>query len=408
MSPDYSLAAFDYVLPPERIALYPAEPRHNALLLVYDRGSILHGHRVFQLPDLLPSFWQGESPLLVFNDSRVFKARLLFTTEEGRRVEIFLLRPWNAEFSGALSAQPPVRWKALVGNARKWKKEKRLYWSNELLQLEVSRHGDDVVLEWHPPTLTLAEVLDVAGEVPLPPYIKRKPEMSDSERYQTSYAREAGSVAAPTAGLHFTPEVMEGLQRQGIPQVFLTLHVGIGTFAPVRHTDDVRRHSMHPEIFNVPVSALETLATTTRPIVAVGTTSLRTLETLYWLGVQVLECGRWESRLPQNMPYEAPWNQSRVPFREAMDALKTQCLNEHYTGLQGETSLYIYPGYQIRSADALLTNFHQPRSTLLMLVEAFVGTDWRRIYTEALHHPLGYRFLSYGDTMLLIRPEVAK
>ncbi|MCS6981986.1 MAG: S-adenosylmethionine:tRNA ribosyltransferase-isomerase [Flavobacteriales bacterium] len=408
MSPDYSLAAFDYVLPPERIALYPIEPRHNALLLVYDRGSIIHGHRVFHLPDLLPSFWQGQRPLLVFNDSRVFKARLLFTTDEGQRIEIFLLRPWNADFGEALSANPPVRWKALVGNARKWKKEKPLRWHNNLLQLNVSRQGDFVVLEWYPPTLTLAEVLEIAGEVPLPPYIKRKPEISDTERYQTSYAREAGSVAAPTAGLHFTPEVMEALRRQGIPQVFLTLHVGIGTFAPVRHMDDVRRHSMHPEIFNVTVSALETLASTTRPIVAVGTTSLRTLETLYWLGVQLLKSGRWVSQLPQNMPYEGPWNQSRVSFREAIEALKIKCLNERLAGLQGETSLYIYPGYQVRSADALLTNFHQPRSTLLMLVEAFVGTDWRRIYSEALQHSLGYRFLSYGDTMLLIRPGTAE
>ncbi|MCS6980355.1 MAG: S-adenosylmethionine:tRNA ribosyltransferase-isomerase [Flavobacteriales bacterium] len=402
---EFSLDQFDYPLPDGRIAAFPAEPRDSSFLLVYDGKNIIHGNRYAQMAEILSHVFP-QPPLLVFNDTRVFKARLIAPGKGRKPVEIFLLHPVEGDFTTALARPSEAVWQAWIGRPSRWLSGMPLILENEHLTVRIFKEKDDRVrLVWEPGYLSLLDVLEKVGRVPLPPYIKREAQPQDSIQYQTTYARETGSVAAPTAGLHFTPALLERLEQAGIPRRFVTLHVGAGTFAPVRATDDIRRHLMHPECFSVSRDCLQFLSTWQGPVLPVGTTSLRTLESLYWLGLFYEATGQMLGQLPQELPYEKPWSQATLSFKEALGALIHFCEKNHQQNLSGDTSLYIYPTYKIRSADGLITNFHQPRSTLLMLVQAFIGEAWRQVYAEALDGPIPYRFLSYGDGMLLVNPQ---
>jgi S-adenosylmethionine:tRNA ribosyltransferase-isomerase len=405
MSPTFRLGAFDYSLPEDRIALFPVEPRDSAALLLYDEGSIVHGYTYAQLPGILKERFPIQPPLLVFNDTKVFKARLWAHNTKGQKVEIFLLSPLEQDFSRALQSGSPSLWQVLIGRPARWKQGEMLTLCTDSVKLNLNREGFNVRLHWTPEKIPLLEVLETVAQVPLPPYIKRSPVPEDAQRYQTTYARETGSVAAPTAGLHFTESLLERLDHAGIVRCFVTLHVGAGTFAPVKDADDVRRHTMHAEFFSVKGEILEFLASWSGPVIPVGTTALRTLETLFWLAVQLIEKGDYTGELPQDYPYQIHQTAKSLTYREALETLAAYCRKEGLSHLSGATSLYIYPGYKIRSCDGLITNFHQPRSTLLMLVHALVGDDWKRIYQEALEGPVRYRFLSYGDGMLLLKPR---
>ena len=401
---DLRIADHTYVLPPERIALRPLAERDASRLLVYRDGSI--SDRVFrELPEVLP-----EGALLVVNDTRVVNARLRFVKDTGARIEVFCLEPADGgPVEEAFRQRGSSRWWCTVGNVKRWKDGPlgQLFphpdGDVQLFATLVERRGLENLVEfsWEPAELSLAEVLHRAGVVPLPPYLHRDAEPADEARYQTVYAREEGSVAAPTAGLHFTPQVLEALDERGIARTHLTLHVGAGTFRPVQ-AEVMADHEMHRERIVVSRQAIADLvdAVGTHPVVAVGTTSLRTLESLYWHGVALLE-GRGGNDLfvEQWEPYDRTGDPPSA--KEALEAVLRTMEQADREVLTGSTGLIIAPGYTIRVADALITNFHQPASTLLLLVAAFIGGDWRRIYDHALAND--YRFLSYGDSSLLFR-----
>lgn len=402
-----SISDVTYVLPAERIAQHPLADRDASKLLVYRDGTIVD--RVFRdLPELLPP-----AALLVMNDTRVVNARLHFRKDTGAEIEVFCLEPdGGGPVEEAFRQKGEVRWRCTLGNAKRWKQGPlgHLFRSSlgdvQLFAERMPGEGDGAVVRftWLPEALTFVEVLARAGEVPLPPYMHRAAEVDDKERYQTVYARSEGSVAAPTAGLHFTPSVLEALERKGITRAQVTLHVGAGTFRPV-HAETMAGHSMHHERVLVARAVVQQLhdAVGARPIVVTGTTSLRTVESIYWHGVRILGgADPKELSVSQWEPYDTPADQ--LPgTREALGAVLRWMDDHGLDLLEGSTGLLIAPGYRIRLADALITNFHQPGSTLLLLVEAFVGPGWRRIYDHALAH--GYRFLSYGDSSLLFRGQ---
>ncbi|MDB5251172.1 MAG: hypothetical protein JWP27_341 [Flaviaesturariibacter sp.] len=395
---DLKISAFDYQLPADQIAEFPLSRRDASRLLVYESGSITDT-AFDQLPELLPP-----NATLVLNNTRVIEARLLFRKESGGTIEIFCLEPaLPAEMSQAMAATNSTEWNCLIGGASKWK-------PGLVLEKNVPVDGHETILSaqylgkeaghfrirfsWTGGS-SFAAILHAAGQIPLPPYIKRTPEAGDEERYQTVFADRKGSVAAPTAALHFTTEVFAALDQKGIRREAVTLHVGAGTFMPVK-SETIGGHAMHAENFSVSAGLLERI-TGASTIVAVGTTSLRTLESLYWLGVKLkggdssLVLGQWEAHdLPGEMSY-----------RESIRILLDHLGKTGKTELECRTSLLILPGYRIRSAHGLVTNFHQPRSTLLLLVAAFIGEDWKRVYDHALQSR--YRFLSYGDSSLLWR-----
>lgn len=404
-----SISDFTYDLPNDRIAQEPLVQRDSSRLLLYRNGA-LEDHRFKELPDLLPS-----GALLVLNNTRVVNARLFFQRSTGARIEVLCLEPAaSMPVETAFAQRGGCSWNGFVGNAKRWKE-------GEVLELQALRTlpGDDdrssaspVVLKaeregeerirftWQPRELTFAEVLEQVGHVPLPPYMKRPDEASDKDRYNTVFAKHEGSVAAPTASLHFSPEVLVRLDTKGIERMELTLHVGAGTFLPVK-SDRMADHAMHGEQVRVPLASLERVLDRLGkgPVVAVGTTALRTLESVYWHGVMLLQgragaemaIGQWE-------PYDHA--EADLPdARRALEAVIEQMKQGPEQRLVGRTELLIAPGYQVRMADALVTNFHQPQSTLLLLVAAFIGPDWRRVYQHALDQ--GYRFLSYGDGSLL-------
>jgi S-adenosylmethionine:tRNA ribosyltransferase-isomerase len=409
MSDPRTLSVHDltYVLPAERIAQHPLADRDASRLLVYRDGRIAD-HVFRELPGLLPP-----AALLVMNDTRVVNARLHFRKDTGAEIEVFCLEPeGGGPVEEAFRQVGGVVWRCTLGNARRWKQGPlgQLFRSPKGdVQLFAERlpddgHGARVRFTWLPDALSFAEVLARAGEVPLPPYMHREAGVADQERYQTVYARQEGSVAAPTAGLHFTPAVLDALDARGVQRARLTLHVGAGTFRPV-HADTMAGHTMHQERILVPREVVQLLhdGVGARPIVATGTTTLRTLESLYWHGARILrgavpvelEVGQWE-------PYDTPPHE-QPGAREALGAVLRWMDDRGVDQVTGSTALLIAPGYRIRMADALITNFHQPGSTLMLLVAAFVGPDWRRIYDHALAG--GYRFLSYGDGSLLFRGQ---
>ncbi len=398
-SKDISIADYTYHLPESSIASYPLAERDASRLLVYRDGLISEfSYRDIAL--ILP-----EKSLLIFNNSRVVEARIVFQKSSGGKVEIFCLEP-PAEYGGmgvAMAQTGKVRWKCLIGGASKWKTGQVLVKKIGDVGLEaryLDKQGDAFLIEltWKPAKLSFAELLHQAGSIPLPPYIHRPPDASDAERYQTVYARNEGSVAAPTAGLHFTERVMDDLRSKGMRQLFVTLHVGAGTFLPVKAAT-LGGHIMHREFISVTRETIEGLLQATidgSPVIAVGTTSARTIESLYWLGVKA------HSGLPELVvnQWDEDSGMAGIGVAEALTALLDRMERQRVSTLLTTTQLLITPGYQWKLARGLITNFHQPESTLLLLVASLVGEDWRRIYRYALEN--GFRFLSYGDGCLLL------
>jgi S-adenosylmethionine:tRNA ribosyltransferase-isomerase len=403
--PDIHIEDYSYSLPEEYIAQYTLAIRDRSRLLVVNGNDITESH-FYKIADFLP----GNS-LLVWNDTRVIHSRLIFQKDTGARIEIFCLESISpsGDMDAALRSGSGCEWKCMVGNAKKWKRGKlcmETNWGGKTVSLTATKIiGDEghwtVKFDWNEPVLSWSEVLEIFGRVPLPPYIKREPGESDSSRYQTIYAANRGSVAAPTAGLHFTDEVIMSLNAKNIRHSEITLHVGEGTFKPVS-SSLIADHTTHSERIIIKRDELEKILNSAEDIVAVGTTSLRTLESIYWLGVKTManhalpepfSLSQWEvydTNLPQDIPVE-----------QALEALLSQMKSNHIEELAGETKLIIVPGYKVRTAKALITNFHQPRSTLLLLVAAFAGPSWRNAYNYAIEQD--FRFLSYGDACLFFR-----
>lgn len=395
---------YTYTLPDEKIAWFPLTERDASKLLVYKEGQITE--TVFNDIDThLP-----EHSLLVFNNTKVVAARLLFQKPSGGVIEIFCLEPnrANMDITTAMLQTGRVQWQCLVGGASKWKPgvilEKKIQTDQTPIILQAAMHartegGFVIDFSWTPADKSFAEVLQAAGVMPLPPYIKRKADNTDDTRYQTVYAKNEGSVAAPTAGLHFTDAVIQKIQARHITPAYLTLHVGAGTFKPVKAAT-MEQHDMHAEWIDVSTTFIAQLAAHTNAVVAVGTTSMRTLETLYWLGVKCLQDNRFDLsghiHLSQWECYTLP--QDILP-QAALTALATTLQQQGATRLVATTQIIIAPGYTPRVVKTLVTNFHQPQSTLLLLVAAGIGADWRKVYQYALDHD--FRFLSYGDSSLL-------
>ncbi len=407
-----SVSEFSYTLPEERIANYPLPERDASKLLVYKEGKI--SEDIYKnISDHIPS-----ESLLVFNDTKVVEARLLFQKATGGVIEIFCLEPHDqyADITTAILQQGTVYWQCLVGGASKWK-------HGQVLKKIITSFEKEIVLEaiytekkaasfviklsWLPEQMSFAELLHHAGAVPLPPYIKRKPEKSDTDRYQTVYARFDGSVAAPTAGFHFSDAIFKKLKEKNIQSDYVTLHVGAGTFKPVK-SETLEKHEMHSEFIDVTKVSIENiLQKLDNNIIAVGTTSMRTIESLYWLGVK---SRKTEFRSVTAQPEQSSgihlsqWEvydelEQTVSAKEALQSLLSRMKKNNMERIAAKTSIIIAPGYRPRIVKALITNFHQPQSTLLLLVAALIGKDWHMVYDYALQND--FRFLSYGDGSLL-------
>ncbi len=400
-----SIENYLYNLPDNKIAWKPASNRDQSRLLIYKKGQI--DHNTFKsVVDILP-----ENSLLVFNNTRVVRARLIFYKPTGAKIEIFCLEPADQKksFHDNYNSKSPTIWKCFIGNAKKWKDgklKKKFSDGKTLLEAEKLESLEDsflVKFSWHPQSMNFASILELFGRIPLPPYIQREDNSQDRFRYQTIYSKLPGSVAAPTAGLHFSKNILGQVAAKNIPKLNVTLHVSAGTFKPVT-TDFVHDHKMHHEQFSVSLQTIESLIhEDNRCFVIVGTTTVRTLESLYWLGVSLLqkdadikcpvEIDQWE-------PYT--YNFNKLPSRkEVLTAIKQWMYINNLENVTGTTSLMIVPGYRFQMTDVLITNFHRPASTLLLLVAAFTGDDWRKIYNYALNN--NFRFLSYGDSCLLFK-----
>ena len=384
---------YNYPLPDERIAKYPLAERDHSKLLVYRDGQVSEDV-FYHVGDYI-----RPGSLLIYNNTRVIQARLVFHKESGARIEIFCLEPiLPHDYQLSLSSTTGCTWKCMVGNLKKWKAGALQVGPLRAERLETNGNTHTVRFSWDDTALSFAEILDQLGELPIPPYLNRATEESDKTTYQTVYSRIKGSVAAPTAGLHFTEAVLDDLRQRGIRTAELTLHVGAGTFQPVK-TDDANMHVMHTEIISVPRDTIADIQSNLGHIVAVGTTSMRTLESLYFLGERVATLGdKAELTVAQFEPYE---QQHTITTHDALQALLDYLDRTKQSTLHAETQIMIKPGYQFRLVDQLITNFHQPKSTLLLLVSAFVGGDWHTIYDYALGHD--FRFLSYGDSSILTR-----
>ncbi|MEI6310945.1 MAG: S-adenosylmethionine:tRNA ribosyltransferase-isomerase [Bacteroidota bacterium] len=402
---EIAIENFQYDLPDSRIAKYPVEPRDSSKLLIYKKQQIADDY-YHQLDKHVPAH-----SLLIMNNTKVVEARLLFQKESGASIEIFCLEP-DDQYSNIIEAMQctdKVYWKCLVGGAKKWKDEvltKSFIIEGISYQLQakkIAQLSDSFIIafSWDKADTSFAELLHAAGIIPLPPYLKRASEESDRLNYQTIYAQEAGSVAAPTAGLHFTEKVFTALDKNNCSIDFVTLHVGAGTFMPVKSAT-LADHNMHAEFIDVELRLLQQLiATSYSNIIAVGTTSLRTLESLYWMGVKAIVYPSYtieQLAVQQWDAYELPQHYTKQEAIEALIAV-LQRQSTSSTRIICKTQLLITPMYSVRMVDAILTNFHQPQSTLLLLIAAFVGDDWKSIYAHALAHD--YRFLSYGDGSLL-------
>jgi S-adenosylmethionine:tRNA ribosyltransferase-isomerase len=395
------IADYWYDLPAERIARYPLPERDSSRMLVWDGTGMTD--RIFrEFPHLA-----DHDTFIVFNNTRVIRARLLFRKESGAVIEVFCLEPHSpAEFSMNLASEGPVEWTCLVGNLKRWKNgplESRFAYNGRecvLTARKADTRGDTSVVRfsWDEPGLSFAGVLECLGHMPIPPYLGREDEESDALAYQTTYALVDGSVAAPTAGLHFTPAVLDALREEGIRRAEITLHVSAGTFRPVK-SELICDHPMHTEHFYVTRSVLELLRD--RKATAVGTTTVRALESLYWLGLSSAD-KRWkDGEIPSVSQWEPYERDSDTEPAEAIDNLISAMDRSGSGILEARTDIIIVPGYRFRMVKSMLTNFHQPHSTLLLLVAAFTGDSWRKIYDHALGS--GYRFLSYGDSMLLLQ-----
>ncbi|AHM58614.1 S-adenosylmethionine--tRNA ribosyltransferase-isomerase [Flammeovirgaceae bacterium 311] len=395
------LDEYRYELPEDRIARHPLPERDKSKLLFYNRGSIEH-RGFFELPQLLP-----KHSLLVFNNTRVIPARLQFKKETGAQIEIFLLQPLapTTDIQLAMGTSGFSSWQCMIGNRKRWRDGKPLILRLSLNQQEVlleaklqNAEGTEVGFSWSPPEYSFAEIVEAAGEIPLPPYLKRRAELEDKERYQTVYSKEKGAVAAPTAGLHFTPAVLDQLKKSGHQTEQLTLHVGAGTFQPIKEKN-LSDHPMHREQLVITAANIEQLINHEGAVIAVGTTSMRSLESIYWFGVKLLKNADEPFFISKNECYNYQENILPHP-KQAMQAVLQRVRQNPNQQLTGETEIFIIPGYIFRICKGLITNFHQPESTLMLLVAAFTGKDWRQIYKQALEND--YRFLSYGDSSLLL------
>lgn len=395
---------YNYNLPDERIAKYPLARRDESKLLIYKNHEI--SETTFtQVVDYLPS-----NALLVFNNTKVIQARLHFIKSTGAQIEVFCLEPIQpADYAQSLGSTTQCIWKCMVGNLKKWKNENlfkeieikaiKCIFSAELIETFGNTHH--VLFKWDNPEIHFAEILDFAGELPIPPYLHRKTEESDLTTYQTVYSKIKGSVAAPTAGLHFTTEVLEQLINREIETEELTLHVGAGTFQPVK-TEDIAEHEMHSELISVNVNTIKHLKQKIGNIIAVGTTSVRSLESLYQIGVMLEEKADFDSNSIFKVEQWFPYQQHKditceKSFQNILDFMEKRNLNS----LQAQTQIIIKPGYNFKVIEGMITNFHQPKSTLLLLVSAFVKGNWQEIYNYALKN--NFRFLSYGDSSLLLK-----
>jgi S-adenosylmethionine:tRNA ribosyltransferase-isomerase len=391
---------FDYHLPEDRIPQYPVSDRAQSKLLVYNKGDIQKD--IFRnIARHIP-----RCHLMVYNNARVVFARLIFQKETGAEIEIFCLEPYQpADYSLAFQQNKAVTWRCLVGNLKKWKGQPlKAGFNIQGRRVKVSAHlierkSQHVLVEfkWNDPEVTFGMILDQMGRVPIPPYLKRESEEIDKKRYQTVYSKIRGSVAAPTAGLHFSDQVFRDLDAKGITSTELTLHVGAGTFRPVQ-AERIDQHPMHLEHFSVTLKTLDLLIDHYPDILPVGTTTLRTLESLYWLGIKLQRPTQKEKTLRLDQ-WEHLDIQPDIPVPEALDHIRQYLKQQGEHSLDASTRIMIAPGYQFKLTKGLITNFHQPKSTLLMLIAAFVGDDWKKIYRYALDH--GFRFLSYGDSSLL-------
>ena len=412
---DIHISEYNYELPDERIAKFPKAERDHSKLLVYNKGEV--GEDIFyNLPNYLP-----QGALMVYNNTKVIQARLHFRKETGALIEIFLLEPAEpADYEQMFQQTRRCSWLCLVGNQKKWKEgtlTRVLRIKNEELRVSATRRGEHgtsqwIDFEWDNERVNFAEILDVMGELPIPPYLNRETQESDKTTYQTVYSKIKGSVAAPTAGLHFTERVLKDVDARGIEREEVTLHVGAGTFKPVK-SDTIGEHPMHTEYIAVRRHTLERLLAHNCEVIAVGTTSVRTLESLYYMGLKVMQnpditedqlhVNQWEpygdgSTVNASLSQMEP---SPIPSTcDAIQALLDWMLRKELTVLHSSTQIIIAPGYTYHIVKMLITNFHQPQSTLLLLVSAFVKGDWHKIYDYALAHD--FRFLSYGDSSLLI------
>ncbi|MDE6300695.1 MAG: S-adenosylmethionine:tRNA ribosyltransferase-isomerase [Muribaculaceae bacterium] len=394
--------SYDYPLPQERIASHPLARRDACKLLVHKPDGSLSHHIFYDLPELLPA-----DALLVYNNTRVINARMKFRKDTGALIEIFCLEPFSpADYAVNFAEESSVEWVCLVGNSKRWKDGSLtlpLDIDGHSVELKASRvrpHGNAWIIrfEWNVP-MPFARIIAEAGQIPIPPYLGRDTESSDASDYQTVFSIINGSVAAPTAGLHFTPEVLEAIDRRGISRREVTLHVGAGTFQPVK-SDAIGDHPMHSEFIAVDIDVIRDLATALaagRPVIAVGTTSVRTLESLYQIGCLISQ-EKWNGEVPQWYPYSP--DHPDLSSAESLRIVAEYLEKDGSPALVASTRIIIAPGYKYRVVAGMVTNFHQPRSTLLLLVSAFMGDTWRDMYREALDHD--YRFLSYGDACLLL------
>jgi S-adenosylmethionine:tRNA ribosyltransferase-isomerase len=396
------ISDYDYNLPDERIAKFPLSQRDQSKLLVYNKGTITQ--TVFsELPKFLPS-----KSLMVFNNTRVIQARLHFRKSTGALIEVFLLEPAvPADYEQNFQTKGSCSWYCMIGNLKKWKDEpvtRTFEYKGAELTLVATKgevHGTShqVQFTWNNPDVSWAEILDLAGELPIPPYLNREAQESDKTTYQTVYSKIKGSVAAPTAGLHFTPAVLEAIDRAGIEREELTLHVGAGTFKPVK-SKEIEGHEMHTEFISVRRHTIEKLIEYGVRAIAVGTTSVRTLESLYYLGLKVHS----DKDIPEDKLHVSQWEpyekEASITPIEALQELLDYLDRHSLPVLHSSTQIIIAPGYEYKIVKVLITNFHQPKSTLLLLVSAFLQGDWRKVYDYALDHE--FRFLSYGDSSLLI------
>lgn len=393
--PQIEIEDFNYLLPEERIRVIPLEDRAAAKLLVYNKGEIQDS--VFSnLPNVLQP-----GDLLVFNNSKVIPARIIFQKESGAFIEIMCLAPFGTSYTEAFSAHDSVSFTAYIGNSKRWKEGKlelKINWNNSPESVFIERKGiekDAFIVEftWNF-NAVFSEVIEAIGQVPLPPYFQRKPVANDVGRYQTVFAKTEGSVAAPTAGLHYTEEILSALKENGVNQAQVCLHVGAGTFKPVS-SERIEDHEMHAEFFEVTRACIQSLLNCNGRVIAAGTTSMRTLESLYWLGVRVLE-GKEVDVVDQ---WESYFSSSSYSKEEALNALLGHLDATQRESICASSSICIAPGYRFKICSGLQTNYHQPKSTLLLLIAATVGEEWKRLYAHALERE--YMFLSYGDTMLI-------
>ncbi|MEO6894784.1 MAG: S-adenosylmethionine:tRNA ribosyltransferase-isomerase [Ginsengibacter sp.] len=403
-----SIDEFDYDLPEEKIAVYPLPQRDQSKLLIYENGNI--SEDIYRnIADHLP-----ENSFLVFNDTKVIKARILFQKITGAVIEIFCLEPYEKinDYAVVLQQKKSTKWKCMIGGAGKWKEkflEKNVLINGEEITLRavlIEKLSDAFVVElsWDPVEYSFAEIMEHAGEMPLPPYIKRKAEESDAEKYQTIYSHYEGSVAAPTAGLHFTDEIFSSFKNKNIKTGFVTLHVGAGTFKPVK-AETMEGHEMHAEWIDVSTKFIEKLIENiSNDIFCVGTTSVRTVESLYWMGLKTclnpgiefekLKINQWEV-------YERPLQNNLCSASDALKSLINFLQKKKTDRLFIQTQIIIAPGYEFKIANGMITNFHQPKSTLLLLVSAMIGEKWKKMYEYALEND--FRFLSYGDGGLIYK-----